>query len=126
MLGFPGEELLTMSDMTFSARTIGAFLREAVQQADGQCKVIDYTDLNLSALEATAELFGITVTDEGRDAMRATLGVYSKDPRGERLFADDPNSKQNKATDMLRREVDEWARTPYELLQRQAVSVESL
>ena len=108
-----------MSDVSFSARVIGEFLKSTSFAAREGCHVIDYKDLNSSAIVDVARLFGLEAQDEDFKNIEKSLVLYSKAPMGQRVFVRDRESKQAKATKELRKEIQLWAQPTYDNIIRE-------
>ena len=119
MFGWDANTLASMSDVSFSARVIGEFLKSTSFAAREGCHVIDYKDLNSSAIVDVARLFGLEAQDEDFKNIEKSLVLYSKAPMGQRVFVRDRESKQAKATKELRKEIQLWAQPTYDNIIRE-------
>jgi hypothetical protein len=108
--------LASMTDASFCARVIGEFLKSACCAVYAGCHVIDYTDLNKSVIVDVARRFGMETEDDDIEHVEMSLRVYSKEPLGKRVFIDDREFKQAKATEELRKEIHIWAQPAYDNL----------
>ncbi|MGA2890834.1 MAG: cupin domain-containing protein [Terracidiphilus sp.] len=114
VLGWDAKSVSTMTKIGFCARILGEFLKIAVVGKETGCHVVDYKNLTADHIKKIAELFGIEVTSEGLEALRASCSIYPKDPGGKLTFQNDRDAQQAKASDILRNEVNRWARSAYE------------
>lgn len=122
MLGWGTENLASMSLACFCVRVIGAFLKSASSAVSAGCRVIDYRDLNAAAIVDVAQLFGMEINDEDLKKIEQSLLMYSKDLSGERVFIEDQEFKQAKATSELRNEIQIWAQQAYDNIARESFS----
>ena len=119
MLGWDTEAVASMTAAGFCARVIGEFLKSASAAVDAGCQVIDYGELNKSMIADVARLFEIETQDEDIKNIEKSLSVYSKDLSGKRVFIEDGDSKQAKASKELRKEIQLWAQQAYDSIARE-------
>ena len=106
------DSLVEMSDAEFCARVLGQHLNAALASVDGNCKVIDYEDLNPKRIRNIAEFFGLELPADKKDQQRI-FSVYSKDPTNAVPFKDDRLRKQRLASSEARTAAYRWAMPAY-------------
>jgi hypothetical protein len=101
-----------MSDEEYCARLLAEFLTSALGARGGNCKVIDYEELDRGGLGQIADFFQIPIPD-GEGNLAEELGRYSKDPAGELRFRDDRAQKRLLATPAIIDAAQKWAMPVY-------------
>jgi ribosomal protein L16 Arg81 hydroxylase len=115
-LGWDAGELKGMLEATFCARMIGEFLEQAERARESGCTILDYRDLNATAVEDVARWFNIAVSSEASQEVARNFSRYSKDPEQKREHQEDSALKRNKATAELRQQVERWAQPQYDAI----------
>jgi hypothetical protein len=118
-LGWSRADAVEMPIEEYGARVIGSFCTAAAKAAGGNCKIIDYDQLNAKNLLRVREFFGLPCEDSHVKNMDRLCGTYSKDPSFRRAYRDDSQAKREAASQVLRDTVDRFAHGPY----RQAKSL---
>lgn len=118
---YPLDELpvAQMDEVEYCARIIGKLCEAGIQLSDGHSRVLDYEHLNPSTIRDAAAFLGVQLPAD--DRLGRVLRVDAKDPRQRRVFNEDRQQKQQKATESMRRAVLQWASKPYaELKERES------
>ncbi len=106
-----------MSTEEYCARGLGEFYCAALRSLDSHCRVIDYTDITASNIDAVLEALG---AGNGiclhRTNIEKLFSVYSKDRTGKRDFSEDTLQKRTQASRTAHEFVEQWAYTPYRQL----------
>ena len=113
------QSVTQMDEVEYCARIIGKLCEAGIQLSDGHSQVLDYEYLNRSTIRDAAAFFGVQLPADER--LDRVLRVDAKDPRQRRVFNEDRQQKQQKATESMRRAVLQWASKPYaELRERES------
>ena len=118
---YPLDELSVtqMDEVEYCARIIGKLCEAGIQLSDGNSRLLDYEHLNPSTIRDAAAFLGVQLPTDER--LGRVLRVDAKDPRQRRVFNEDRQQKQQKATESMRRAVCQWTSSPYaELRERES------
>jgi hypothetical protein len=97
----------------YCAWMLGRYCQVAAAVADSRCIVVDYENLDASAIRGIAQQFGLEVSGHN-EAFQASLRMSAKSPG--RVFEDDRRRKQEGATSAIRQSAERWAEGPYKEL----------
>lgn len=119
VFGWAPEDVESMSDETFCARGIDAFLRAAIEHVSPSCRVVDYEDLTEALVIRIARFFGLECAHTELQYLSRCFQIDSKDPRQEREFCDDRAFKRTIATATIYDEARRWSTGSYRTLKGQ-------
>lgn len=112
--GLPPEEFHGTDRETFLARSLGLFCDQALANREGPFLVVDYTALPWRGFQAVADLFGLAVDAQAREAITGLVGRHAKSP--DRPFEPDAARKRSAATPSMIAAVERWSLPAYRRL----------
>jgi hypothetical protein len=116
VFGFSGPETRQMTAEEYCARGMGKFLEAADSQWDGECRLMDYAQIDSASVYDMASMFQVEMPSTSAGQIAGALATYSKDPSAARLFDDDREWKQSQAPESVRRLAEKWTNEPYRRL----------
>jgi hypothetical protein len=123
MLKCSAEELALMSQEELCARAIASFYESASNLAKGKMMLLNYNQLSLSVLLSVVKFFGVSPANQELDAITRVSLRYSKDVTSERAFVADADTKQMRASELVRLMSERWAVEPYRRLEQMRTEV---
>jgi hypothetical protein len=98
-----------MAPEEYCARVLGLFCKAAHEALDGNCRVVNYEDLNISTLQELGKFVGLPPLDT--KAVEQILDLYSKDPTRRYHFSLQREHRQRERllTDSVKRAADQWS-----------------
>jgi hypothetical protein len=125
MFAMSALEAQAISVEEYCARGLGQFCGMAATALDGNCRVVDYDELNLTAVERVASFFQLQLPERDSPELERALNSYAKDPKGEKEYKADKDEKQKLVTPTMREMVARWAQGPYDALKTMMPLMES-
>lgn len=114
--GWTAAEMQEMSEEEYCARGLGRLFEALAEQVDEKCRVLDYARVDMAMLYDVAHFFGVELPPPHDNRMKVLRTQYAKDPSQDRTFTDDTAEKQRRASETMRRCINQWAYRPYEKL----------
>ena len=111
------DSVAKMSREEYAARVVSGYFAAAAAMPRDRTKVVDYGDLDAGEMQEIGKYFGLEIPAE---KIEQVLGVNAKDPEGVRPFRSDRESKQARATPLIRVAAFHWADADYRSLKKRA------
>jgi hypothetical protein len=112
-LVFTANELLSISDEEYCARTLACLFDVALTHHSPDTLLLNYHQLFDSFLPELLTFYGIQTSCDEIVRMTAARRFYSKDSRPLRVFRDDSAEKQREASSKLRAMANKWVMDRY-------------
>ncbi|HSL53422.1 MAG TPA: hypothetical protein VK868_03465 [Pyrinomonadaceae bacterium] len=109
-----------MSLEELCARTIGSLYSTAYNLANGNSMLLNYKQLSVPVIASVLNFFKVSPSAEELETIARTTGVYSKEASGTRVFVADSDTKQERASDLIRQMSERWAAEPYQRLEQKS------
>jgi hypothetical protein len=105
-------EAVDLTREEYCARMIGRTCRSALEHAGDNSLFVDYNQLTPETLLRIARFFGVEPSIDELLGMEKAATRYSKDP-SKGGFIPDAKAKQDEASELVRRSVEQWALEDY-------------
>ncbi len=117
-LGVPPAEVFDGGVVEFSAWMAGRFCSTALAVLDAGCWVLDYAQITPEVAKKVARYFGLSLSDEGEQALTEVFQFHSKRP--DRAFIEDSTDKIGSAAEHMKMCAARWIQAPYDELRSQS------
>lgn len=117
IIGVSTAEASAMQLEELCARTIGSFYSLAHRLAHDGGMLLNYNQLSLPVIARVLNFFHIHPSAAEMETIARGSRTYSKETSGTRTFIADAESKQRRASDLIREMAERWAMEPYQRLQ---------
>ena len=104
-----------MSLEELCARSIGSFYSTAHGLANDQSMLLNYNQISVTNI---LDFFNVSPSAEELERITSGSRIYSKEVSGAREFVPDAAAKQNSASNRIRQFAQQFAISPYQLLER--------
>ena len=112
--GVRKEDLANISSEEFCARSLGRFYKALATSQDENSFICNYNELSPEKLVRLINFFGVSVSEEEVDKIRASAQLHSKDPS--QTFQADGDMKRANASERIKELAEQWAMPSYERL----------
>jgi hypothetical protein len=121
--GTTAVEIASMSREELCARAVGSFYSSAVALANENSMLLNYRQLSVPVLMEVLRFFQVEPLPGEIDEITRIASFYSKDASRSQLFSVDSQVKQRQASLLVQQMAEEWAATPYQLLESKQLEV---
>jgi hypothetical protein len=100
------------------ARSIGSFFATAHTLANDNSMLLNYNQLSLPVISGILNFFNVRPSPMELERIASGSRIYSKEVSGTRGFVPDAETKQRRASEVVRDMAQRWAMQPYQVLER--------
>ena len=111
-------EVAKMVPEELCARSLGSFYAAAHRVANERALLLNYNQLSPTVIAGVLKFFGVQPAATELESITRATQKYSKSTSGDRVFVADAETKQQAATDLVRRMAALWASETYQLLEQ--------
>ena len=116
--GVSPHEVAEMPLEELCARTIGSLFSTAHALANDNGMLLNYTQLSVPVISSVLRFFRVSPSTTDLESIKRASQTYSKAAANVRVFVPDTNTKQQLASEAVRKAAARWANEPYQLLEQ--------